>query len=222
MDSITISLLGGCIATIIPLLFVCGLVKDINSRYVLLYFCWGTLSGLLSYGLNNYFAAEPEQAARVYTSIAPIVEELCKGAPLLLFLIKRKISYTPILIVYCALASGVGFSIQESIFYFAQSSGQWADIVTLTVRTMTTALMHGMCTAILGTELMLMKKHKHILFPMIIGLFALSTGIHALFNLLLPTKLAVVAMLLPIGLFFAGLTFLSGFEDEAEASAHET
>ena len=218
MDNAAISLLGGCIATIIPLLFVIVIVKDTNSRRILLYFCWGAFAGLLSYGINSYFGSAPGQADRVTTSIAPIVEELCKGLPLLFFLIKRKTGAAYMLIVYCAFASGIGFSIQESIYYFSQSSGAAGDVVTLTVRTLTTALMHGMSSAVVGAGLILLQKQKNILLPVIASLFSLGIVIHALFNLLLPTNLAVIAVLMPVVLYFAGLAFLrsekKGSEEE--------
>ena len=214
MDSTTVSLLGGCIATIIPLLFVIIIVKDTNSRRILLYFCWGSFAGLLAYGINNLFGAAPEQMERVTTTIAPIVEEICKGLPLIFFLRKEKFVRLNTLIVYCAFASGIGFSIQESIYYFSQSSGVAGDIITLSVRTLTTALMHGMSTAVLGVGLMLLQKQRHIFLPVVSGLFALSTAIHALFNLLLPTNFALIAILMPIGLYFAGLLFLGGVRKE--------
>jgi len=222
MDNAAVSLLGGCIATIIPLIFVIVIVKDTNSRRILLYFCWGAFAGLLSYGINNYFGSSPEQAERMTTSIAPIVEELCKGFPLLIFLVKRKTGAANMLIVYCAFASGIGFSIQESIYYFSLSSGAAGDIVTLTVRTLTTALMHGMSTAVVGAGLMLLQKQRNILLPVIASLFALGTVIHALFNLLLPTNLAVVAVLMPIMLYFAGLAFLRSVKNEQEGSTYES
>ena len=212
MDTITLQLIGGCIATIIPLLFVCVMVKDVNSRRIMLYFCWGTLAGLLSYTVNTSIA-EPEQAGRVVTAIAPIVEEICKGLPVLLFLSKKRFPQITESIVYSAMASGVGFSIQESIYYFSVSAGAAEDLMALIVRTLTTALMHGMTTAMIGMGLLILQKHRHILLPIIFSLFALSASIHALFNLLLPTSLSVIAMLMPIGLFFAGLAFLGNIKD---------
>ena len=136
--------------------------------------------------------------------------------PLLIFLIKRKTGAAHMLIVYCAFASGIGFSIQESVYYFSQSSGAAGDIVTLAVRTLTTALMHGMSTAVVGAGLMLLQKQRNILLPVIASLFALGTVIHALFNLLLPTNLAVVSVLMPVVLYFAGLAFLRSVKNEPE------
>ena len=208
MDSITVQLFGGCIATIIPLLFVWAMINDRNSKNIILFFCWGIFAGLLAYIVNSFFASTPGQADRVTTTIAPIVEEVCKGLPLLLFLQAKRHQHVNERIVYYAMASGIGFSIEESIYYFYTSVGNLNDVILLVIRTLTTSLMHGMSTAIIGVGLLILHKQRHILMPVTFGLFALSTCIHALFNLLLPTELAMLAMLMPIGLYFAGLVFL--------------
>jgi len=220
MDSVTIQLLGGCISAIIPMLFVARMVREVNSRRIILYFCWGVFASLLSYGGNMFFGAAQDSLERVARSVAPIIEEVCKGLPVLLFL--RKIKHPRITgqIVYCALASGVGFSILESIYYFSISTGSTIDVILLIIRALTTTLMHGMSTAVLGIGLLILQKQRHILLPSVFSLFALSACIHALFNLLLPTRLAALAMLMPIGLYFAGLIFMKNEGDEN--NGHET
>ena len=94
------------------------------------------------------------------------------------------------------------------------SQGTASDLVTLVVRTLTTALMHGMATGIFGMGLMILQGQRCILLPVVFGLLTVSTGIHALFNLLLPTNAAVVAMLIPIGLYLTGLVFLGSRRKE--------
>ena len=215
VDSGSALLAGGCIATIIPLIFTSVMVKDRSSRWILLYLCWGTLAGLLAYLGTGWFTAAPGQAHRVVTSAAPVVEEVLKALPLLLFLWSYLHPRVTKLIVYCAMASGVGFSIQESIHYFAASSGAVGDFFVLGIRTITTALMHGMTTAIFGLGLLFLHKQRQILLPVIFGLLSLSITIHALFNLLLPTSLAVVAMLMPVGLYFGGLWLLNSYEENS-------
>ncbi|MCL2088494.1 MAG: PrsW family intramembrane metalloprotease [Oscillospiraceae bacterium] len=216
MDSITTQILGVCTAIIIPLVFVAVMIKDRVSRRIILYFCWGTFAGFLSFLCNDYFAQSQEQTMRITTAVAPIVEEFFKAIPLLLFLNRKRSAQAGEVIIYCALASGVGFSIQESIYYFSMSAGMAGDIATLVIRTMTTALMHGMATAIFGMGMALLQKQRHILLPVLFGLLTLSTAIHALFNLLLPTNAAVVAVLMPVGLYFAGLIFLSNMRKEGQ------
>jgi len=214
MDSVTIQLLGGCISAIIPMLFVALMVQEENSRRIILYFCWGVFASLLSYGGNMFFGAPQDSMARVTSAVAPIVEEVCKGLPVLLFLRRRKYPQITEQIVYCALASGVGFSILESIYYFSISMESISDVVLLMIRALTTTLMHGMSTAFLGIGLLILQKQRQILLPSVFSLFAFSACIHALFNLLLPTNLAVIAMLMPVGLYFTGLIMMKNEGDK--------
>ena len=148
-------------------------------------------------------------------SIAPMIEEICKGLPILLFLNRKKYPSITKSIVFCALASGVGFSIQESMYYFAVSGREMSDVFALAVRTTTAAPMHGMTTAAFGIGLMLLQKQRAMLAPVILGLLAFSASIHALFNLLLQTRLAWVAMIMPIAMYFAGWYYIRNLDEES-------
>jgi len=204
MNDLSYQFLSSFIAMFIPLLFTAFLLDNKSGRRIILYFCWGVFAGVLAFNLNNYFGSEPGQSERMILSVAPMIEELCKGLPILLFLNKKKYPQITKLIIFCAMASGVGFSIQESMYYFAVSPREISDIATLTVRALTTALMHGMTTAAFGIGLMLLHKHKQMLAPLVFGLFALSASIHALYNLLLQTYLAVIALIMPLAMFAVG------------------
>jgi len=156
---------------------------------------------------------------RITLTIAPIVEEICKVLPVLLFIRKKEHSGArtlTTLIVFCAMTSGVGFSIQESMYYFAISSREVGDLIALTIRAATTALMHGMTTAAFGIGVLIL--HKHILIPMLFGLLALSVSLHALFNLLLQTPLALLAVGMPVMMFFSGLILVRHIESKGNSS----
>ena len=147
-------------------------------------------------------------------SIAPIVEEICKGLPLLFFLNEKKYPHITKVIVFCAMVSGIGFSVQESMYYFELSSQELGDIAVLAARSLTTALMHGMTTAVIGIGFLLLYKQKFIMITSLFALFALSASIHALFNLLLQTKLAFIAMLMPISMFIGGWLFIKKYRPD--------
>lgn len=208
MSEVSYELIGNSIAVAIPLLFLAFILDSKDGRQVVLFFCWGFFAGVLAFHLNNYFAPGQSHAQRLTLSIAPLIEEICKGAPLLLFLNRRRYPRITKLIVFCAMASGIGFSIQESMYYFTVSSRELSDIADLVTRSFTTALMHGTTTAAVGIGLMLLNEHKKLLVPLVFGLFALSATIHALFNLLLLTDLAVVAAIIPIAMLIAGWWFV--------------
>lgn len=204
---------GFLFSVLIPLIFLIVMVKDKPSKYLMGYFCYGIFSVVFAFILNEWFSNYPGQINRVSSDIAPIVEETVKALPLLLFFWKDR--FNDNLVVYCAMASGIGFSVQETLFYitsFSSSTGL-LFVFPLLMRTITTCLMHGMSTAIIGFGVKITKDKKIIKLPMILGLIALSATIHSLFNILIGTRLAIVALLMPVVLYFMGLALLSDIEN---------
>ena len=204
MNDLSYQLLSSFIAIVIPLLFVVLIIDNKDNRRIILFFCWGVFSGVLAYNINNYFGYNWSQYNRMILSIAPMIEEVCKGLPVLLFFNRKKYPNITRQIVFCAMTSGIGFSIQESIYYFAISPREINDITSLIIRTLTTSLMHGMTTAFFGFGLMLFSKLRLMIIPVIFGLFAFSVSIHALYNLLLQTHFAFVALIIPLAMFATG------------------
>jgi RsiW-degrading membrane proteinase PrsW (M82 family) len=211
MAELQFQFISAFIAMAIPLLFVVFMLGKGDSRRIISYFCWGLFAGVLAFNLNNAFGAG--QAERLTLSIAPMIEEICKGLPVLLFLNPKKHPRVSKLIVFCAMASGIGFSIQESMYYFALSSREAGDLLTLVFRTLTTALMHGMTTAAFGIGLLATQKLRIARIPVVFGLFAFCASVHALFNLLLQTNLAAISVIMPVVMFFAGWIFIRREED---------
>lgn len=201
-------------AAVIPVLFLLFVVKERKARYILAFFCWGIFSVALAFIVNTWFGLHTGQPGRVSTSVAPIVEETLKALPLLLFLGKKQVEkFDRNLVLYCAFAAGIGFSVVETIYYFSTTSvaGSGAGhLFPIIMRTVTTCLMHGMATAILGFGIAVTIGYKMVRAPMLLGLLALAATLHSLFNILLDTRLAIVALLLPLVLYVLGLLLLSG------------
>jgi len=211
MGELQFQFISSFIAMVIPLMFVTIMLGKSDSRRIILYFCWGLFSGVLAFNLNTVFGAG--QYDRMVGTIAPIIEEICKSLPVLLFLNTKKYPRISKLIVFCAMASGIGFSIQESMYYFALSAREAGDLFGLVFRTLTTSLMHGMVTAAFGIGLMITQKLCTARIPVIFGLLAFCASVHALFNLLLQTNLAVIAVIMPVMMFLAGWIFIRNAED---------
>lgn len=207
---------------LIPLLFLVVMVRDKYSKYILLYFGWGLVSVLFAFVFNEFFAAIPGQTYRVSSDIAPIVEETVKSLPLLLFLRSKNLNSR--LLIYCAMASGIGFSVQETLYYFTSftSSPDISVLFPVLVRTITTCLMHGMCTAAIGIGITITSEYKAIRVPMLLGLLALSATIHSLFNILINTRLAFISLIMPAILYFIGLAILSETNSNNEENTVET
>lgn len=210
---------GFLFSILIPLLFLIVMLKDRPSKYLLGYFCYGIFSVVFAFILNEWFSNYPGQMNRVSSDIAPIVEETVKALPLLLFFLKRQPGGN--LVIYAAMAIGIGFSVQETLFYFTsfESSPSLLSLLPLIMRTITTCLMHGMSTAVVGFGVRITRDKKIIRLPMTLGLIALSATIHSLFNILIGSRLAIIALLMPAALYFVGLALLS---DDGKAQGGKT
>lgn len=133
--------------------------------------------------------------------IAPIVEEITKGVLLLFTISNRKFDNVTDGIVYGA-AIGLGFGMTENFLYFAsnaESMQSW--IVLVIMRTVYTASLHCVATAIVGASLGF-AKFKPILYKVIlppIGLM-LAIFIHSFWNFSLSFS----------EISFLGIIFLTG------------
>lgn len=202
------------LAISIPVLLLAVLLWRREVAVVSGYFCWGLLAGVLAFWLNTRLALG-ESAQAVTLSLAPMVEEALKGLPLLLLLRRDRLGRSPRLAVVCGMATGLAFSVQEGLFYFAESSRELVDIFTLAVRMSTTSLMHGMTTCFFAIGLVRLHRHREVLDAVVIGLFAIVASLHALFNLLLQTWLAPVTLIMPWAMFLACWAVLRRLEGAA-------
>lgn len=209
------------VAITIPLLFIAIIIYDKNSKLIIFFFCWGTLAAALAYNINNLFGVTWDNASQMSIVIAPIVEEICKALPLLIFLNRKRYPHLTKIVVFCAMASGIGFSIQESMYYFAISSREIADLAMLIARTLTTALMHGMTTATMGIGLLVIDKKRKTSVFILLGLLILAICLHSLYNFILRTPVSLVAMLIPITMFVVGWIFIRNLESDSELNTEE-
>lgn len=128
-------------------------------KMVLNNYLWGALgavvltliiSGSFS-AVFSYFILEPNYLRRVETIIiAPIVEEIIKGAFLLITATSIKFDNMTDGMVYGG-AIGLGFGMTENFFYFisfGQTIEQW--LILVIIRTLFSAVMHCVSTATLG------------------------------------------------------------------------
>ena len=130
---------------------------------LLLAFCWGAgMSVITTLVLGSWvqpflmgaWATDPDMAGAVVQ--APIVEEICKGAGLLLlFFLRRRTFDGPVDGVVYAGMIAAGFAFTENILYFGQAlqeaQGAAAGVVAIfVVRGMMSPFAHVMFTAMLG------------------------------------------------------------------------
>lgn len=198
---------------IIPLIFLI-LILHGENRLMMMFFSWGLVAFILSFTVNNFITtAFGLSFSLLSVTWAPIVEEFLKALPLLYFLLKDKKTDFPI--IYFALASGIGFSIQENIIYLLNHLGtDGSPVLFMIIRSITTCLMHGMATAVIGYGLTLIGKYRVMVLPLLFGLFSISVTLHSLFNLYINSSLKLVGMVMPIILYIIGLIILLPEEEQ--------
>jgi len=160
---------------------------------VLLNYFWGAVGAIfLAYIGTNYllkllsmFVQDSQIMEQTQTFFAaPLVEEITKGA-FLLFTIKNiKFDNLTDGIIYGG-AIGLGFGMTENFLYFityTDTLSQWLTIVL--IRTLFSAVMHGVATATFGAMLgySKFKSTKSKIFYALIGLFD-AIFIHFVWNI---------------------------------------
>lgn len=197
-----------------PLLCLIILLKGEN-RLLMLFFTWGLIAFAISLFVNNFLVRNSFVTIQELSiSWAPIIEELTKALPLLYFCFNSKDRRIPI--VYYGIAVGVGFAIQENYIYIFEHLDENQSPVLFTLsRCFTSCLIHGITTGMIGYGLMLVRKLKEMIWPMLFGLYTLAVTIHALYNLYISTHYQYIGMIMPLLLYLLGYTVLK-INDEPE------
>jgi len=203
------------LGTIIPLIFLIIVLKGEN-RLMMVFFSWGLIAFVMSLSVNNmivkHFGFSTSQLAVTW---APVLEELFKALPLVYFLRKSTPTNQPV--IYFAMAAGIGFSIQENFLYLLHHpGGNGSPLFYIVIRSITTCLMHGIATAIIGYGISLIRRIKMMTLPLLFGLFSLSVTLHALFNLYINSALKPLGLILPIMIYIVGVLVVMPGDDAAQ------
>ncbi|MBN1955407.1 MAG: PrsW family intramembrane metalloprotease [Anaerolineae bacterium] len=174
---------------------------------VVLCFLWGAIGALgLSYLINTYVSISLLIELRwdyilLYIAFAPVAEEIFKAVPLFFVSRHPKFTYFVDGAIY-GFASGIGFSIVESFLYIFLYPH--LAIAMATVRGISTCLMHGTTSALVGAAVGRFRSWRRARWrSMVIVGWVGAVLIHTLFN--------VVAVAIPsaawgmLGAAFIGL-----------------
>lgn len=170
-----------CIA--LPLLIMLPFIQRKVRRYFIAILLGMTMCLMGAY-LNSFFATLYEMdEVRTAKFIAPIIEEIMKMIPVIMFLIISMPN--PKEITNYAAAVGAGFATFENCCYITQNGAELFRFVLL--RGLATGLMHIVCGLLIGFGIGLAVKFRSIMLTGMIGAFTFAMIIHALFNLLVAT-----------------------------------
>lgn len=186
------------ICMVMPLLLLLPMLEK-QSRLLLGFVLGGMVLAACAYEINSLMCALFSlSGSELSVTAAPIAEEILKALPVLFFAIF--VSDDRKLVLQLAMASGIGFAILENAFLLVTYVDQ-VDIVWAVIRGVSTSLSHGICTMIVGSGIVYVRKQKKLFYT---GTFALLTAamtLHATFNLLVQSSFDYVALALPIVLY---------------------
>jgi len=199
--------------------------KLVRFRTVVQLVIIGAIAAALSLYLNDVIEDAGVDRRIVLRFVAPAIEELLKGLPLLLLIRRKRIGFL-IDAAINAFALGTGFALLENLYYL--STLQTAHAVLWIVRGFGTALMHGGAVAIMAmTTVAIAERKKTDAWWIALPGLAMAFIVHSLFNHFVLSPIAstvLIVLVLPplvILVFNQGERYLqswlgSGFDLDAE------
>ena len=190
-----------CIA--LPLLLMLPILEG-RSRQLVSFLLLGMVTALASFELNTILYALSGLGSREFSQvIPPMTEEVLKALPVAMFAILLSDDRRGVLPV--AMSVGIGFALVENTVLLAENFSA-ATIGWAALRGLSSSLMHGLCTMVVGAGLPYVKKQKKLFYTGIFGLWSIAVTMHAMFNLLIQSSYAWLGACLPMALY--GLLFL--------------
>jgi RsiW-degrading membrane proteinase PrsW (M82 family) len=134
----------------------------------------------------------------VTTTLTPIVEELLKAIPIIYFGFVISDKRDDLLTVSMAL--GIGFAILENCYILVANLDQTSIIWAFT-RGFSSALLHGICTSLVGFGVSYVKKRKKLFYTGTFALLTVAIIVHGLFNAFIQSRYAYIGVILPIAIY---------------------
>ena len=167
--------------------------KLVRFRSVVIAIAAGGVAAIVCLMLHEAILSRAEiPPATFLRYIAPLTEELCKAAFIVLLLWRHRIGFLVDAAVQ-GFAVGAGFALVENVDYLRHLGGAGIDVWI--VRGLGTAVLHGATTALFAIVSKTMIDRRSDRLGLVPG-FALATGIHSAFNHLPLPPLAMTAVLL--------------------------
>ena len=135
-----------------------------------------------------------DNALYVTTTITPITEEIVKALPVLFYAMVFSDDRDRVMPI--AFATGVGFAMFENMVVLIQ------NVENVTIgwsigRGFATALMHAVCTVVVGYGICFVKKRKKLFRCGTFAMLAFASIYHGIFNMLVQSDYKYVGLILP-------------------------
>jgi RsiW-degrading membrane proteinase PrsW (M82 family) len=190
------------ICTAVPISLMLSLLEK-KSRTTLFYMLLGLIICLLAAQINfilrdSFYGTWDPNVFAVTTTLTPIVEELLKAIPIIYFGFVISDKRADLLTVSMAL--GIGFAILENCYILVANLDQTSIIWAFT-RGFSSALLHGICTSLVGFGVSYVKKRKRLFYTGTFALLTVAIIVHGLFNAFIQSEYPFIGILLPIALY---------------------
>jgi RsiW-degrading membrane proteinase PrsW (M82 family) len=175
--------------------------KLVRPRWIVYAIAAGGLAAVPSYFVNVTILAQVDVEATAFSRyIAPVVEEVLKGATLLFLIRTKRVGFLVDTAIF-GFAIGTGFALVENIYYMYEL--EQSRVIIWIVRGFGTAIMHGGTTTIFGiisktvTEQRNLESLVYFAPGMLVAIVLHSVFNHFFVSPML-SAVAVVVLLLPI------------------------
>ena len=190
------------ICTAVPISLMLSLLEK-KSRTTLFYMLLGLIICLLAAQINfilrdSFYGTWDPNVFAVTTTLTPIVEELLKAIPIIYFGFVISDKRGDLLTVSMAL--GIGFAILENCYILVANLDQTSIIWAFT-RGFSSALLHGICTSLVGFGVSYVKKRKKLFYTGTFALLTVAIIVHGLFNAFIQSRYAYIGVILPIAIY---------------------
>lgn len=169
--------------------------KLVSLRSVIVAIAAGLVAALVCLSLHDALLARVHMDPRPFARyVAPVTEEVCKGAFIALLLWRHRVGFLVDAAVQ-GFAIGAGFALFENIDYLRYLTGAGLDVWI--VRGLGTAVLHGTTTAVFAmiAKTLIDRRAGRPVLALLLGLAA-AVVIHSGFNHLLLPPLVMTAVLL--------------------------
>ena len=191
MDNLIYILFICLIAPLLLLLFLLQKRSKLTVGYMLIGVFVSLFVSELNTILLSFFGGD---MIYMTTTITPVTEEIVKAAPVLLYAIVFSDDREKLMTI--AFAAGIGFAMFENMVILVQNIEN-VTIGWAIIRGFSTALMHGVCTSVVGYGLSFIKKRRKLFYCGTFALLALASIIHGIFNMLVQSDLKFFGFVLP-------------------------
>ena len=199
MENIDLIIYLCLVLPIIPVIFA---IKERKSKLLLIFLLIGITISLVAAQFNNTLINILNYDVLEYSkTLAPLLEELLKLIPLLLFIVGFKKKDDDIILL--AFSIGIGFAIYENILILVTNMDNVSILWALT-RGIGAAFMHSICTATITIGFRYVEINKKYFSMGILGLYSIAVLFHGTFNTLIDSNYMIISLIMPLLLYILG------------------